>query len=187
MAIKLYTAPVEEPVTLAEAKLHLRINSSTELDALIQALIIGSTGFAEDFTDRRFVTQTWELYLDCFDGDEIRLPFPPLQSVTSVKYYDTSNVEQTLSSSYYVVDIKAEPGRIVLADTYTWPDTYDRPNAVTIRYVCGYGYHAAVPERVRIAQLMHIEAHHNRDERQMDVLLKASENLLFPYRVMRRV
>ncbi|HJT63076.1 MAG TPA: phage head-tail connector protein [Burkholderiales bacterium] len=180
MALKLVTAPAEEPVTLAEAKLHLR-ETETALDALIQSLIVAATAHAEDFTGRRLVTQTWDYFLDAFPCWGIAIPYPPLASITSIKYVDTEGVEQTLASSEYLVDVKSSPGRVTPAYGKTWPSIRSQMNAVTIRFVAGYGLHAAVPEKIRNACLLHIEAHHNRDEKQMATLIQAAENLMRAY------
>lgn len=184
MALKIFTAPAEEPVTLAEAKLHLR-ESETARDALILSLIAGATDFAERETGRRLITQTWDYFLDGFPDWGLEVPYPPLASITSIKYIDTAGAEITLAATEYLVDVKSEPGRVTPAYGKTWPSIRSQVNAVTIRFVCGYGLHAAVPERVRNAQLLHIEAHHNRDEKQMQTLIEAAKNLLRPVRIKR--
>ncbi len=110
-------------------------------DDLIDALVKAARKRLEMDTGRALITQTWELYLDKFPDDdgEIWLPKPPLQSITSIKYYDTDGVEQTWSSDDYRVDIKSEPGRITPAYNESYPTTRTMINAVTIKFVCGYG------------------------------------------------
>lgn len=148
MATKLITAPAVEPVSLVEAKAHLRVDGDDD-NVLLTMLITTARQEAEKVTRRALITQTWEVVLDCFPSGGIDLPFPTLQSVTSIKYFDGSNVEQTLSTSAYQVDADSEPGRVALASGYSWPDTYDRLNAVRIRYVAGYGLAAAVPAAIK--------------------------------------
>lgn len=151
---KIITVPAAEPVTLTEARAHLRIDDTTE-DTLITTLITLAREYVEARSGRAIITQTWEQYLDEFPAvDYVELKYPKLQSITSVKYYDVDNVEQTWTSTNYDVDIISEPGyfKIVSTGTSGWPTTYDRPNAVTIRYVCGYGAASTnVPEIVRAA------------------------------------
>lgn len=157
--IKIATAPASEPVTVAEAKARLRITISDE-DADLAILLAGARELCEAGCQRAFITQTWDLYLDDFPRKcegEIRVPRPPLQSVTHVKYYDTAKVLQTVDSADYFVSLVSEPGRIVPALGY-WPATYDRPDAVQIRFVAGYGAASAVPGAAKNAILLAMRA-----------------------------
>jgi uncharacterized phiE125 gp8 family phage protein len=137
MAVRLITPPAVEPVTLEEAKLHLKVDHSED-DLLIGSYIEGARIFAEKFTARAFITQTWELVLDEFPADEIKIPLPPLQSVESVKYDDADGFEQTLATSGYSVDTANQPGWVVPVTT-GWPSsTFEGINSVRIRFVAGY-------------------------------------------------
>lgn len=132
--------PVGEPISLTAAKLHLRVDHAVD-DVLIADLIKSARDFVEDFTARRLIVRTEELTIDAFPAnliESIELPSAPLVSVSSVKYYDTAGVEQTLATSVYTVDAKSEPGRIYLAYNQWWPATQDIPNAVRIAYLAGY-------------------------------------------------
>lgn len=136
--LQLITAPTAEPVTLAEARAHLKDPDVSD-DPMIVAMITAARQRAEAETGRQLMSATWDLHLDAFPvEDVIVLPRPPLQSVTHVKYYDDDGVQQTLSSALYHVDTVSEPARIVLVDGQDWPDTEERPNAVTVRFVAGY-------------------------------------------------
>lgn len=159
MALRLVTAPAEEPVSLADAKARLRITIDDE-DTDIEALIVEARAAAEAECGRAFVSQTWSLLLDGFPcGREIRVPRPPLQSVTWVKYYDADGVQQTLSSALYFTATAGDPGRIVLKETATWPATESgRPESVEVRFVAGYGGRAAVPAEVKAAVLLIVAA-----------------------------
>jgi uncharacterized phiE125 gp8 family phage protein len=155
MALKLITAPQEEPISLAVAREHLKSDSTAE-DALILGWIAAARQTVENYLNRALITQTWELSFDAFPHcSEIEIPLGRLQSVTSVKYLDASAAEQTFASAGYHADTRSEPGRIVLDRAYAWPATVERPNAVIIRFVCGYGLAAAVPQAIKAAmQLM---------------------------------
>lgn len=153
MGLKLVTGPAVEPVTLAEAKAHLRVTGTDE-DALVSALIVAARSFAEECTGRAFVTQTWDYVLDAFPCAAFELPKAPLQSVTSVSYVDTDGATQTLDSGLYKVDAITDPGRIAPAYGETWPSTRAEENAVTIRFVAGYGLAAAVPQPIKQALLL---------------------------------
>lgn len=156
MILKRTVAPAIEPVTLAETKAHLRVDTSDD-DALITALITAAREYVEGASRRALITQTWRYSLDSWpEGDEIELPKPPLQSVSSVKYYADDGTEYTLSTFAYIVDTDSEPGRIALAYGESWPSLTLYPaGAIRITYVAGYGDAAsAVPQHLRQAILM---------------------------------
>lgn len=140
MGLTLTTAPAAEPVSTAEAKTHMRVSTSAD-DTYIDTLIKAARMDSENFQHRQLITATYTLTIDRFPtADYIDLPRPPLQSVTSVKYYDNAGTQQTFSSSYYTVDISTAPGRIYVDRDTGWPsDVDDRRNAVEIIYVAGYG------------------------------------------------
>lgn len=154
---KLITAPTEEPITLADAKLHMRVDFDID-DPLIESYITASRQWAElGFTKRAFVTQTWDFYLDAFPvGTIIEVPYPPLQSVTEIVYTDENGTDTTFPPSQYVVDTISEPGRISLAaNVYCWPTVCLQPiNGVRIRFVAGYGAAKDVPRQIRNALLL---------------------------------
>ena len=170
MGLKLITEPAAEPVTLAEAKSHLRITASDE-DANITTWIKTAREYCEGYQNRAYITQTWELALDSFPIQQIgqispgglsgwiqyeriiKIPLPPLQSVTSIKYYDTSGTEKEFSSDDYEVDTYSQPGRISLGYGKSWPSIILRPvNGVIITFIVGYGDTAdKVPEKVKQA------------------------------------
>ena len=140
MALTLVTAPLIEPVTLAEAKDHLRVSIADD-DDYITGLIAAARRFVENDLGRALITQTWDLFLSEFPTvDEIEIPHPPLQSVTSLKYKNSAGTETTWAASNYIVDTNSEPGRIVLTYSNSWPtDTLYPANPITIRFVAGYG------------------------------------------------
>ena len=212
------TGPQEEPVSLASAKTHLRLTSDdTTQDSLIQDLISSAREQAEAMTNRKFVTQTWKLTLDAFpyagrqspaywlnlpplqqytvyafrsDTDAIRVPFPPLQSVTSIKYYDPAGVLQTIDPANYIVDSASEPARIVPVPGYTWPTPQYRINAAEITFVVGYGDWTMVPQCIKRWMLLRVGAmYENREEVVVDhritsVDLAFVDSLLDPVRVL---
>jgi uncharacterized phiE125 gp8 family phage protein len=123
------------PISLADVKNHLRIDFDDDDERLIN-LIEVARDFIEAETQVALNAQTWDEVLPCFPSKEIELPISPLQSVTSVTYYNASNVSTVWgSSNYYVIQPTKIPGTIHAVSTY--PPTYDRPDAVTIRFVAG--------------------------------------------------
>jgi len=155
MALKLITGPTVEPVTLEEAKTHLRVDI-TDDDNLITALIKTAREYCENFQNKAYYTQTWELVLDKFPAENyIKIPKPPLQSVTSVIYKDNEGTETTLDASKYIADTDSEPGRIVLAYGESWPSFTPYPvGAVRIRFTTGHDDISKVPQMVKQAMLL---------------------------------
>jgi uncharacterized phiE125 gp8 family phage protein len=136
-----------EPITTAEAKAHLRVIGSVD-DTMIDALVKACRLIAENDLRRSLITQTWTKTLDEFP-DAIELAYPPIISVTSVKYYDTAGAQQTLAPALYALDAQSEPGWIVPAYGEAWPDTLATINAVEVIYDTGYGAAADVPQAIK--------------------------------------
>ena len=136
MSFKLITAPTVEPVSLAEAKLHCKVDG-TDDDTRLAILISAARSLAEQITGRAFAPQTWELVLDEFP-DAFVLQHAPIVSITSLKYIDTTGVERTVDPSYYTLDLDSKPGYLVPAYGYQWPATQQSINAVRVRYACGH-------------------------------------------------
>jgi uncharacterized phiE125 gp8 family phage protein len=141
MNIKLKTAPVKYPVTLEDAKNHLRLELDlTTDDEYIKTLISVATQTAEQFLHRRLITQTWYLYLEGWWFNTLVMPFGQLESVTSIKYKDTDGDESTWSSDEYIVNTDSDPGAITLGYSESFPtDVLYPSNPITIEFVCGYG------------------------------------------------
>ena len=160
MSISVITPATSEPLTTAEVKSFLRVDSSDE-DTLIGVLITAARSMAEAYTRRILMTTTIEEFYDVFpnyrnpeDKDIIFLSRGPIQSVTSVKYVDGAGDEQTISSANYATDLVSEPSRIV--SNNGWYATKDTVNAVIVRYVCGYSSSSDVPAPIRQAMLLMI-------------------------------
>jgi len=146
----LTTSPVLEPITVQEAKAQARISHDTE-DRLIASYIQAAREQAEAYLGRGLYTQSWTLHLQTW-AEVIYLPMAaPLQTVTSVKYYDTDGTQQTLSSSYYTVDTASLPGRITRASGQAWPSLQaDRlSGTIQIVYVVGWTSIANIPEKFK--------------------------------------
>ena len=190
-------APVAEPITLAEAKAHLKVTHSSQDDyigALITAAreqIAGINGWL----GRCLVEETFDLKLDFFPAC-IAIPVAPLRSVTSITYLDSEGDSQTLAPSLYQVSgIGASMGGAIQpAYEQGWPTTRDEPEAVTVRFAAGYpsdglspeDLAANVPAPVKEAlKLLVKQAFDDKDAEdpagamQID---KAVERLLAPYR-----
>lgn len=158
MGLNLVTPASEDLITLAEAKEHLIVDDDfTDDDAYIARLIDAMTAKVESETESRFVTQTWDWYLDRFPSrDYMEVPYPPLQSVTSITYLDEQGSTQTFANTDYIVDPYSPIGRIALGEGYSWPGTQSVINAVTVKFVCGYGAAAVVPEGLKHALKLYL-------------------------------
>lgn len=149
MPLTLITAPAIEPVTLAEAKAHCRVDSNAD-DAMITALIVAARESCEHKVGRPLITQTWERTLEYFPGGAILLgKFKPL-SVVSVKYLDDAGAATTLDPAAYTLDADTEPGYLLPAYGTTWPSARAAASSVRVRFTAGYGPAASdVPTAVK--------------------------------------
>lgn len=189
MGLSVYALPTDEPISLAEAKRHCRIDV-TDDDGLLAGIILASRVWTEGYTRRALCTQTLDLTLDCWPRC-IVLPRPPHQSVTSISYVDTSGAAQTLDPSNYQVDLSDAilPARIMPAYQKTWPTIQSGIfNPITVRFVAGYGSNPSkLPDPIRQAMLLVIgHLYENREtvlvNAQSAPLVMGARALLDPYR-----
>jgi uncharacterized phiE125 gp8 family phage protein len=148
---ELVTGPTVEPLSLAECKKHLEIASSdTNHDAQLTSLIAEARQQWEHDTDSVLCYQYWRIRVKSW-SDRFALPKRPIQSITSIAYYDGNNTLQTLSTSLYQLHIN----EVRLAYQATLPTTNDRWDAWTITYRCGYSQDATlVPAIAKRAMLL---------------------------------
>jgi uncharacterized phiE125 gp8 family phage protein len=158
MILVLETAPVIEPISKAELKLHLRLPASEVEDTLLDDIIQAARENIEDMTRRALLTQTWDMYLSRFPAaTAIKLPFGNLQSVTHVKYTDSDGDQTTLTEDTdYTVETNGDQcGFVRLPYSGPWPSaTLDPSNPVVIRFVCGWTEAASLPSKIRTAVKM---------------------------------
>jgi uncharacterized phiE125 gp8 family phage protein len=146
MNLRLITAPAVEPVSLATAKSFLRVDGSDD-DALITSLIKAAREKGEELSRRAFITQTWDMTVNCWPVNHVlNLYRPPLLSVTHVKYTDRVGAEATWTD--YRVDIKSEPGTVIF-DSLPGVSLQET-GGITVRFVAGYGAaESNVPEWIK--------------------------------------
>jgi uncharacterized phiE125 gp8 family phage protein len=154
MANNIVVPPTGEPVSLDEAKAQCCIDG-TEFDAILPGYIAAARQLAEAETGRALITQTRELVLDAFPRACV-LRHPPVQSLVSVTYLDADGVERVLDPQDVILDKSSAPGYLVPAYGKAWPETYPVPNAVRVRYTCGYGSAADVPPAIKTWMLLAI-------------------------------
>lgn len=202
MGLTLVTAPVSDPVTLAEAKAHCRLTNDVQ-NGLLAGYLMAARQYAETYTRRAFVTQTWDYTIDddwpqAVDRDvrstrdRILLPKAPAQSVSALTYFDTSGIEQTLATDQYrVLNTNQERGEAYVDPAYgiVWPAVRRQSQAITVRFVCGYDpVLNPFPEPIRQAILM-LAGHWFEVRETVNIgnittdIPFATEALLFPYRI----
>ena len=181
MAYQVVTAPSIEPLTLAEAKLHLRVDF-TDDDALITMLIAAARQYAEQKTARSFITTVWKYVADSFPGvgvmgvpwgreyshpgNAILLEKGQVQSIDSIQYLDMSGTLQTVATSLYTSDLTGPLARIAPKFGQIWPIPLPQIGAVTVNFTAGYGATtASVPEGIKAWLKLRIGAlYENREE-----------------------
>lgn len=213
MAHVLISGPAVEPVTLTEAKLHLKVETADE-DPLIESLIVAARQACELATGLALITQTWRYFLDAFPGrceewwdgsrdgarnsgssTALEIPLPPLLGVVHVKTYDQADAAAIIPSGDYQVDTAARPGRIAMRGFAPWPIVTLRPvNGVEIEFQAGFGAsQSAVPEQLRQGILQHVAFLYTHRGDQLDSngnvaeisALPPSVSVLYrPYRLM---
>lgn len=152
----LVTGPGKLAVTLGELKAAARVENELE-DGLLYNWLIAAIDQAQALTSRQLINATWRTYFDCFPSEAndygeyaLELEWSPVVSITAVKYVDPNGALQTLDPASYRLDAIGQRGRVVLADTASWPSIASRMNAVYVDYVAGYGVEPDnVPERIR--------------------------------------
>ncbi|MBL4767638.1 MAG: phage head-tail connector protein [Rhodobacteraceae bacterium] len=152
---KFVTPPAALPVSLEDMKAWVVIDYDED-DAQITALIEAATQHFDGYSGilgRAIMPQTWRVQLPCFQSF-MRLPLSPFQSVTSIKYYDEDNAEQTVSGDVYAAYEDSIGAFISLLPGQSWPSSYNRADAVSIDYMVGYKNVAKVPGPIKTAIMM---------------------------------
>jgi uncharacterized phiE125 gp8 family phage protein len=180
--------PLAEPVTLAEAKAHLRLDGDAE-DALLTKLIAAARRHVEAATGLALMAQGWSHFLDQGpDGPMVALPLAPVMSIDEVRIYGEDDEASLLDPAHYYGDLSARPARLVLRRDRLWPRPGRVANGIEIKVTAGFGEEAGdVPEDLRLAILRLVVSwfEHRGDDAP---LLKAPIGLallLQPYREMR--
>lgn len=151
MGFRIVTEPEAEPITLEQAKGHLRVTHDDE-DAIIQLYLVSARRWVEEYLHRALIDQVAEITLDDFPlraPFEIGLPLGRVSAVASIKYFDDGGSEQTLRGptsgspvgTDYQEDLTSdEHPRIEPPISSDWPQAEaHRLAAVTVQFTAGYG------------------------------------------------
>jgi uncharacterized phiE125 gp8 family phage protein len=184
MSLILTTPPATEPITLAEAKAHLKVDT-TDDDTLIGTLIFAARSRAELLTSRAFISQGWTLWLDAWPCGAIEIPIAPLQNIASITVYAPDDSANVLDASAYQIDAASAPARVALKETALPPLNLRRINAIEIVFTAGYGdAESDVPSPIREATVELVaDSYANRGDVSGDTPLGAMA-LLAPYRLI---
>lgn len=153
MNLTVITPPEEEPVSVATAKAHLRVDTTAD-DALIETYLKAARELCEGLARRSFVTQTYRLVLDDFPSVPLTLPRPPLQSVDAVTYIDADGNEHDWTD--FTADTGSEPGEVIFNSLPT--ASLQESGAVAIEFTAGYESAADMPKAFELAILQTVAA-----------------------------
>lgn len=191
MDFKITVGPESEPVSLTEAKNHLRVEdygSPPEHpdDDLITEMIVAAREYVETHLNRAVMPQTVVASADLF-RDNMKLPFGGVSAITSIEYLDGDGANQTVTSTVYGLDDYAKPAVVYRKDGQEWPYALAQRNSVRITYEAGYaGSPPDVPKRIKQAMLLLIgDMYENREAKIIGVSSTVNETvemLLYPLR-----
>ena len=177
-------APASMPVSLSEAKAHLRVDHDDQ-DDLITAQIEAATAYLDGYTGilgRALITQTWQQDLAGF-ADRLALPVSPVIAIVNVSYFDAGDVQQTLDAGVYDLSAEVRGAHVALQPGQSWPATFRRADAVSITFTAGFGAAADVPEPIRQAILLIVQRLFDGADTEIDVAIdRVVHALIAPYR-----
>jgi uncharacterized phiE125 gp8 family phage protein len=190
MALVMTSGPASEPVTVAEAKAHLRLDGAAE-DLLIASLILTSRLHIEAALGLALITQSWRLILDRWpEWPEVPIPLRPVQAIASVNILSEDGTPAAMPASGYILDGRGVPPRLIRTGA-RWPAPGRAAAGIEVAFTAGYGAAASdVPAPIRQALLMlvaHWYEHRDPIEIGSPVLAipSAVSELLAPYREAR--
>tara|TARA_R110000868_G_scaffold12110_7_gene58722 strand:- start:14749 stop:15324 length:576 start_codon:yes stop_codon:yes gene_type:complete len=185
MTLMLMSGPASEPVTLEEARAHLRLDTEDE-DTLLGVFLTAARVALEAQTRRAFVTQSWRLILDAWPTEVVTLPMAPVSAVTAVTMND-AGAPRVVAASLYDTALDGDTPRIVT--TGVWPTPSRRVGGIHIDFTAGYGAAVDVPAPLRQAILL-LAAHWFENREPVSIGDKAGElplsvsALIAPYRLV---
>lgn len=155
MSLVLTSGPALEPVSLADAKAHLRLDTSDD-DALLQSLITTSRLHIEAALGLALITQSWSWSLDTWpSAKRIALPLRPVQAVTQVRVWTGDGVSETLSPDAFILDGQGNPARLIPVGSGSLKEPGQAANGIEIAFSAGFGsVPADVPATIRHALLL---------------------------------
>jgi uncharacterized phiE125 gp8 family phage protein len=191
MPLILTAGPSAEPISLAEAKAHCRVDTEAE-DMLIASLILAARMHIERSLDVALVEQSWSLYLDAWPArDWLKLPLAPVISLDAVRLYSPTDTNVTLDPSLFFLDGAGGRPRLVRRDAQAWPLPGRNANGIEIAFTAGYGPTPDdVPMPIRLAIKMLVAHWYEAREpvlpgEEANALPMGVASLITPYREVR--
>ena len=158
-SLKVQAQPVVEPVSVADAKAHCRIDTNTD-DSYIAALISAAREYCETYMDETLIDSQYVMRLDAFPA-VIELPRPPMsqtpaRTAVSITYVTgEAGGTATLSTTDYRIDRDSKPGTLRTLYAGSWPSHLLDYGSVTVTWWGGRGEDGSkVSPRVKAAILM---------------------------------
>jgi uncharacterized phiE125 gp8 family phage protein len=149
----LLAGPAEEPVSLAEARAFLRLDTEDD-DGLVLTLVSAARLHVESITGRALVNQSWRLVLDCWPEDRtVTLPVAPLVSVTSITAFDEQGDDHLVPLAQFQAPTAVTPARLILPRTVDGMPVLRERFGIEIDYVAGFGTAIDVPSDLKRAVL----------------------------------
>jgi uncharacterized phiE125 gp8 family phage protein len=149
----LLTPPAAEPVSLAEAKLYLRIDGADE-DDLVRALIVAARLLIEAASGKLLIHQTWRFVLDAWPvSGTARLPLGPVSQIIAARVFNALGMPTIVAVSALALETGADPPAIWVQSAVPGPGR--AVAGIEIDVLAGFGAAgASVPEPFRQAILM---------------------------------
>lgn len=154
------TASKNEIVSVDEFRNFQRTktNNRTDQDEVpdfYEQVIAAATEMVQNYTGRSLLTQAWRWKIDRFPNNrEVRIPRPPLISITNVVLIDADDVGTNMPSADYDVDTDNEPGLLYINENSAGVTTKTF-RGIRIEYQAGYGSTGtSVPLAIKHAIMM---------------------------------
>ena len=183
----LTSPPTVEPLTLAEAKAHLRVTHDDD-DTYISTLINSARSTVEQFCGLALMQQGWSVFYDIWpEQGVLKLPLAPIMAIADLLIYGEDDVAAPIDHAHYFLDVVSKPSRLVLRNGRSLPLPGRRANGIELKLIAGFGASAdAVPNQIKQALLIIIaDWYAARGDVDAGALPLSARSLLAPYRGVR--
>jgi len=184
---KIKTAPIFEPVLLAEFKRNLHIGNQdagdNAQDVYLQEILTAVIEGVQVDLGRQLARATYTMYLDEFPEDDFPITRGLVDAITSVKYYNTAGVLTTMAPADYQLDNIELTGRLRFLESYDLQA--DKMNAIEVEFTNGWVDAASIPKKLKDAVILLATDRYLNPENPIRIKDSAADNMLRGYRVQR--